>query len=340
MSYNRLREKMSLWPAVVPEGEELTRILELLFTEEEAEILSSDAFSAPFQDYRSIAEITQITGNPFQKIKTIMETLERRTRVFTFTDNITEEKYYSLFPVEPAVVGFFIETANPEIQEVIAPLFEKVFHTKVSMGEGTHMETWGRIVQVDQEVTVINEILTFETVASLIENAFAISVAFCFCKSKNPCHHPREVCMAFDEGAEFVVEKGIARFIDKQEALELLKKTEDAGLIHISTNTKHGSKFVCNCCTCSCFLLKKLTESETPRLFSTSHLVAAIDENLCDTCYRCVDICPFTAISGEEHLQVHEYRCVGCGLCTHHCLHHAISMIPVPLLKADTMAIT
>lgn len=317
---------MSIWPAVVPEGKELTEILRLLFTPEEAEILSSEAFTAPFQDYRSAADIAELTGKPYQHIKKIMEELERKKRVFTFTDTITGQRYYSLFPVEPAVVGFFIEKADPAVQKVITPLFEEVFHTRISMGEGTQVETWGRIVPVDHAVTIINEILTFETVAGLIQKASAISVAPCFCKSKRPCHHPREVCMAFDEGAEFVVEKGIARYIDVEEALELLNKTEDAGLIHISTNTGRGSKFVCNCCTCSCFLLKSLTESENPSLFSTSQVVPHIDVELCDQCNQCVDICPFGALFNDGIVQLRENRCVGCGLCTHHCPHHAIRM--------------
>jgi Pyruvate/2-oxoacid:ferredoxin oxidoreductase delta subunit len=340
MPYELLREKMSIWPAVVPEGEELTQILRYLFTPEEAEVLSSDAFSAPFQDYHSVAEIASITGKPFSLIKDIMESLERKKRVFTFTDTITEERYYSLFPVEPAVVGFFIETTDEEIQKVIAPLFEKVFHSKVSMGEGTDMEMWGRIIPVEQAVTIINEILTFESVSTFIEEASCISVANCFCKSKQPCHHPIEVCMAFDEGAEFVVQKGIARFIEKNEAYELLKKTEDAGLVHISTNTKRGPKFVCNCCTCSCFLLKKLIESETPYLFSTSQVLPSIDLNRCERCYRCADICPFEAIEQEEDPQVRENRCVGCGLCAHHCPHHAIFMVPAHReeVSADTFS--
>ena len=319
---------MSIWPAVVPEGRELTEILRLLFTPEEAEILSSEAFTAPFQDYRSTADIAEFTGKPHQYIKKIMEGLERKKRVFTFTDTISGRHYYSLFPVEPAVVGFFIETADLEVQKIIMPLFEEVFQSRVTMGEGTQVDTWGRIVPVNHAVTVINEILTFETVAGLIQEASAISVAPCFCKSKRPCHHPREVCMAFDEGAQFVVEKGIARYIDTGEAMELLNRTEDAGLIHISTNTGRGSKFVCNCCTCSCFLLKSLTESENPSHFSTSQLIPHIDSDLCSLCSRCIDICPFGALFNDGSiLQVRENRCVGCGLCSHHCPDNAMYMI-------------
>jgi Pyruvate/2-oxoacid:ferredoxin oxidoreductase delta subunit len=196
------------------------------------------------------------------------------------------------------------------------------------MGEGTDMKMWGRIIPVEQTITIINEILTFDTVSTFIEKSSCISVANCFCKSKRPCHHPKEVCMSFDEGAKFVVQKGIARFIDKKEAYELLKKTEDAGLIHISTNTKRGPKFVCNCCTCSCFLLKKLTESENPYLFSTSQVLPSIDLDECERCYRCADICPFEAIDGKEDPYLRVNRCVGCGLCAHHCPSHAISMVP------------
>jgi electron transport complex protein RnfB len=317
---------MGIWPAVVPEGDELTEILRLLFTPEEAEILSSDAFSAPFQDYKTAPMIAQVTGKPLEDVERILKHLEKRKLVFTFIDE-KGDTYYSLFPAEPAVIGFFIESAEPKTQCKAAPLFETVFREKVSMGEGTQKDLWGRIIPVEEDIVVINEVLTFETVQHIMENARSISVATCFCKKKNPCHHPIEVCMAFDEGAEFVVSKGIARFIDYEEALEILKETERTGLIHISTNTKRGSKFVCNCCTCSCFLLKKLIEVENPRKFITTDVIPVINNDICILCEKCVDICIFGAFSFQgNQIYFNKNRCVGCGLCSHHCPVNAITM--------------
>lgn len=328
MSYKELKRKMGIWPAVVPEGDELTEILRLLFTPEEAELLSSDAFSAPFQDYKTASMIAQVTGKSLEEVQEILKHLEKRKLVFTFIDE-NQNTYYSLFPAEPAVIGFFIESSDSETQSKAAPLFETVFREKVSMGEGTQKDLWGRIIPVKEDIVVINEVLTFETVQDIMKNARSISVAACFCKKKNPCHHPIEVCMAFDEGAEFVVSKGIARFIDYEEALEILKETEETGLIHISTNTGRGSKFVCNCCTCSCFLLKKLIEVENPRKFVTSNVIPVVNDDICVLCEKCVDICPFDAYSlQKDHIHFDKNRCVGCGLCSHHCLAHAITMEP------------
>ena len=328
MLYDELKCKMSIWPAVVPEGFELTEILKLLFTPEEAEILSSDAFSAPFQDYKTSKEIALCVHKSEEKVRKIMESLEKRKLVFTFVSK-TGDKYYSLFPAEPAVIGFFVEAAEPDVQKKISPLFERVFRNRIVMGEGTSKHMWGRIVLLDQKIVVINEILTFEKVSELIRGARNISVAQCFCKTKTQCEHPTEVCMALDEGAEFVVEKGIARFVSVEEGLHILEETEKAGLVHISTNTGRGSKFICNCCTCSCFLLGKLTEAENPREFATSGLIPAIDHKKCVLCGKCIEICPFDAYFYEEgKICYKEHRCIGCALCAHNCPFGAIYMIP------------
>ena len=54
---------------------------------------------------------------------------------------------------------------------------------------------------------------------------------------------------------------------------------------------------------------------------------ANIDSS-CNGCRACVDICPVTAITGEQDKRhvIDKAKCIGCGLCVDPCPVHAISM--------------
>ena len=46
---------------------------------------------------------------------------------------------------------------------------------------------------------------------------------------RTDCHHSLEVCIKYDELAEFVIAKGLAREISKDEAIKILAASEKEG---------------------------------------------------------------------------------------------------------------
>ncbi len=56
---------------------------------------------------------------------------------------------------------------------------------------------------------------------------------------------------------------------------------------------------------------------------------AFIDYDLCSRCMICVDICRFSAITGDEEPVIINYSCEGCSACALSCPVYAIEIQPV-----------
>lgn len=330
--YWELKRKMSIWIVHVEESPELMEVLELLFTPEEAEILSSDAFTAPFQDYRTVDEIAYSSGKSREKVEQTIESLQQKKLIFKCRDDITGESLYSLLPLERGTILYLGKMQEQEKRERILPLVQKICGREKSKESNITEYPWGRIIPIEKSMVVVNQILPFEEVNVLIKTARSIAVVPCSCRTQNPCGHPVEVCMGFNDGADYVVRAGFGRYLDIEEALQLLEKTEKAGLVHTTINTPRGITFMCNCCVCACPILRRLKDTKNPRVLTSSGLIPKIDNHKCILCGKCIEICPLDALcypanDDPEVIYLKEKRCVGCGLCSHHCPVEAIEMI-------------
>ena len=66
-------------------------------------------------------------------------------------------------------------------------------------------------------------------------------------------------------------------------------------------------------------------------IIETEATTSVVNEELCIACGRCIDICPFSAISfrenekGESKSLINSAMCKGCGLCASVCPNAAIT---------------
>jgi hypothetical protein len=73
----------------------------------------------------------------------------------------------------------------------------------------------------------------------VIQKVHVIALVHCPCRAtaqligKKKCDHPLENCIKYDELAEYLIEKGIGKEITNQEGLDVIKKSEEAGLVHL-----------------------------------------------------------------------------------------------------------
>ena len=334
--YEELRRKMNLWPIRTPNTPEVMEILKQLYTEKEAEFLV-EVFSAPYQDMKTSQEIAEETGNPEQEVKAILDSLAQKGLVFRFKHWKTHNTCYSLLPIVPGLFEFYFSgLADSEEKTRIASLFEKTYKDGLAMEAGPSDYPWERVIPIEKTLEVTQEILPFEKVSEFIKTSHTIAVIPCACRTKHPCKHPVEACIVFDSSADFMVERGIGRYITSEEALELLERMEKEGLVHTTTNSQRRPQFICNCCTCSCLILRGLTEMHNPRAFAKSNFVAQKDDDLCTLCRTCIEICPFDCYyyhwghdDEPEKIGFIEERCVGCGLCSYHCPADAITLVKV-----------
>ena len=72
--------------------------------------------------------------------------------------------------------------------------------------------------------------------------------------------------MQFGDSAQFAVERLGAKRITKEEAMAVLKRSEEAGLIHMSQNTADGIGFICNCDRWHCGVVEMALSAPQTRI--------------------------------------------------------------------------
>jgi Fe-S-cluster-containing hydrogenase component 2 len=184
-----------------------------------------------------------------------------------------------------------------------------------------------RIVPVSESVEARQQILAFEDVRQMIDEADVIAVTNCTCRlTAQKCDRPVEICMQLGKAGAYSIDRGTGRSLSKDEALELLKKAEQAGLIHVTMNRAADTHFICNCCNDCCMTFPMLINRQL-KMCDPSRFAARIDAELCDSCGDCLERCYFGALSMEDAGAVIDAEaCMGCGLCQVVCPAGAIAL--------------
>lgn len=174
-----------------------------------------------------------------------------------------------------------------------------------------------------------------EEIAPIIQGAQKIAVAHCPCRmsarllGRTDCHHALEVCFKYDEMAEFVLAKGLARPVSADETMSIMKRCEKDGLVHMVDNSADGFKHTCNCCGHYCWNVGILARRKIPRdVIMAVYFIRETDEDECMGCGACVDICPVNAVhlNDDAVAVVDSDWCIGCGVCATVCPSGAISI--------------
>ncbi len=131
---------------------------------------------------------------------------------------------------------------------------------------------------------------------------------------------------AFRRAATEMHNRGVARLISKDEALSILKKVKEAGLVLQPDNSQRPS-YMCSCCGCCCGVLSTQKKFSQPAKLFATNFFAEINSDLCIGCGNCEERCNLNAITIESDIaQVNLDRCIGCGTCVSTCTQEAISL--------------
>ena len=173
-----------------------------------------------------------------------------------------------------------------------------------------------------------------EQIGSIVEATTKIAVAHCPCRmsakilGRTDCPHSLEVCLKYDEMAEFVIARGLAREISKDEANHILKNSEKEGLVHMVDNAQGQIKHTCNCCGHYCWNVGIIRRRKIPRdQLMAVYFIRETEIDECIGCGSCAEICPVDAVKMvDERPQVDENWCIGCGVCAVSCPAEVISI--------------
>ena len=173
-------------------------------------------------------------------------------------------------------------------------------------------------------------IMPYEQAEKIIQNQSKIVVAPCICRKEHTmvgkgCDRLLEACLIFGNGAYYYEKNGLGRSISQDEALEILNKGFEAGLVLQPGNSKKPAN-ICMCCGCCCQILINLNTQDSPAKAVCSNYYAVVSEEDCTACGTCVDRCQMDAVTLEDVAQIETERCIGCGLCVVTCDSEAIDL--------------
>jgi Fe-S-cluster-containing hydrogenase component 2 len=342
--YEKLRERLDMFPQGFPRTESRVEIdiLKHLFSPEEAEIM---LFLRPYPE--AVSAVAERMDADEKELGEKLYDMSRRGLILRFRVSEDEAMYF----LAPWVVGIWeFQVKNLDNENI--KLYEK-YHDEGLVPSRQGVKTAGfRVIPVEQEIQDDSSVETYEKVSEIIESSSRFAVAECICRKEarmfgKGCDKLLEGCMMFDMAADYYIENGFGREITKQEALEVLKKAEEDGLVHHSSNHLGKKIFICNCCGCCCKAMAHINKHNNPDTIAKSNYYAVVDEDECTACETCVERCQVNAIQMENDIAVIDStRCIGCGLCVSTCPAECITMVhkspdeAVPIFTDDADLLT
>jgi Pyruvate/2-oxoacid:ferredoxin oxidoreductase delta subunit len=312
----------------------LYELLKILFTEEEAQLCSVMPLT-----YFSLSKIAKIWQKTEEESGSILTKLAGKGLVFSYN----EANGKKTFLLAPPVLGFFEFSIMRTDGKFDRQRLSELYYHYINIEEGflrqfaaIHPPVARAFVQEDAIKDIKSEVLSYEKASEVIERATCITVGTCFCRHKMEhmglaCDNPQEVCLTFNDVAEYLSSQGIAREISKSEAHDILHLCRENGLVQIGDNTREELSIICNCCGCCCDMLLGYKRFGPTSLISPTNYIAAIEKEACSRCGTCAEKCPVDAIAVEnDKAKVNREVCLGCGVCTIFCPNNACIMEPRP----------
>lgn len=283
-----------------------------VLTDEEAELAVKLGVRKP----KTLAEIVKLSGLEEKKCEALLEEMSRKGLLEYNWENPKHEKQYVLPMYVPGCAEFFnmnanILDSNPEMGTFFEHMsrlpLEKITPFVPEGGAGIGMH----VIPVEKAIEMENESVDLEHISHWLnkyEGKYAASP--CSCRRSRLTHgegcadDPEGWCIAVGDMADYVVEtQKDGRYIDKAEALEILKVAEDNGFVHQITNIDGANKIfaICNCNVNVCYTLRTSQLFNTPNM-SRSAYVAKVEKANCVACGKCVEFCPAGAVKLGQKL--------------------------------------
>ncbi|MFO7964077.1 MAG: 4Fe-4S binding protein [Desulfobacterales bacterium] len=330
--YRQLQEHLDKETVGFPATEsgcEIT-ILKHLFTPEQAK--AALYLTYKLEPIETIVQRVEPGGYP-------AETLERHLDELAKYGVITHKKkngvktYGTLhYLIGMAEAGMY-KGATPEwsaaVQEymVDGQFIDRFLNSKVSQM---------RTIPIEQSITQELHVGSYDVLKELIEKSPGpFAVYPCICRENaeragRPCKKTsrRDTCMAFNNTAKNAIELSGVREISREEALDILRKNAEDGLVLQPANTQEID-YMCSCCACCCGLIQMHKMIPDGVNHWTTNYQAFVDADACTACGECAEACQLDAVAVDEaqgFAVVNLLRCLGCGNCVPNCPTGAIAL--------------
>ena len=324
--YERLAEHLDDLPGGFPRTESGVeiRILRRLFTPQDAE-LALHLTLIP-EEPRVVARRAKI---PVGEAARGLDELDKKGLIF----RVHREGKPPHYQAQQFVVGFWEAQVN-RLDRGLVEDFEEYLPTLADL------EFWRkapqlRTIPVGKSVSTQTAVMRYERAEELVRAQKTFAVANCICRQElrvlgEGCDKPLESCMSFGMAANHIVRTGRGRGISQEEALAILHRADEAGLVLQPANAKEAL-FICTCCGCCCGVLRSVKRHPKPASIVSSPLVATLNGETCEGCGACETRCQMGALCLDEgKAALDPDRCIGCGLCVTICPTGSLSLVRKP----------
>lgn len=339
--YERVRQKLQVGPLRAPRHEKIIELMRVFWDEETIKVLSH---FPPAGERVTLDTLVERTG---MEKKHVRKLLSRAAARKTINKHVSEG--YCLEPLLPGVFeAYFIAREDtPANLARAATLYREIFSI-----EAISREVWapgfrffrpvlptastGGLIEINEQVDAGTEVMPYELVEDMLSKNDHFAVIPCQCRyagelAGEPCKvaTPDMGCLATGKGAVMLAASGLATAMTRDEARAFLERTERAGLVHNTSNSKGGEHltFICNCCSCHCGVLKPVKEHGI-QMIQPGNFQPHVEPATCVGCEACVNACQMGAVSlGDDAVAVVDRaRCIGCGACAFNCEAGAIKL--------------
>jgi ferredoxin len=331
--YSRLVDRLNRFPQGAPPSELLFKILKMLFSEKEAQLVSLLPIRPFTAEKAARAWKMDLAGT-----RKILHELAGRAILLDM-----EQDGESVYVLPPPMAGFFefslMRLRDDLDQHVLSELFYQYLNVEedfikalFTRGETQPGRTFVHEPALSQDNAL--HVLDYERATEVIKSASHRGISTCYCRHKmhhmeRACQAPMEICMTFDQTAASLIKHGFARRVEAAEGLDLLQSAYENRLVQFGDNVRERVNFICNCCGCCCEAMIAARRFAILHPVHTTNFIPEVDETRCNGCGKCVVTCPVEAMTlvsaNDPHREkakkarLDEDLCLGCGLCVRAC---------------------
>ncbi len=338
--YTELVDRLNRFPQGAPPSETLYKILSVLFSEREAEVVAQ----LPIKPF-TVSKAAKILKMDVAETRKVLDELASRA-ILVDIEHDGETTYI----LPPPMAGFFefsmMRTRGDIDQALLGELFYQYMNVEEEFISALFADgetPLGRVFVNEPVLTNDNAIhvLDYERASEVIRTATHRGIGMCYCRHKmshvgRNCDAPMDICMTFGNTAGALTRHGYARSVDVSEGLDLLQEAYERNLVQCGENVREGVNFICNCCGCCCEAMIAARRFGMLNPVHTTNFLPQVDEAHCNGCGKCVAACPVEAMTlvsandpahpNARRAKVDQDVCLGCGVCVRTCTRNALGL--------------
>jgi ferredoxin len=338
--YSELVERLNRFPQGAPPSDMLYKILKILFSEREAQLVAL----LPIKPFTA-EKASRIWKMDMTETHKVLDELSSRAILVDI-----EWNGKTTYTLPPPMAGFFefsmMRLRGDVDQKVLGELFYQYLNVEEEFIRSLFVRGETQLGRVFVHEPVLSQdnalhVLDYERASEVIQTASHRGIGVCYCRHKmmhmdRNCDAPMDICMTFNGTAQSLTRHGYARALDVHEGMDLLQQAYEQNLVQFGENVRKRVNFICNCCGCCCEAMIAARKFGILNPVHTSNFLPVVNEAGCNGCGKCVNVCPVEAVtlasSNNPHhprikkAKVDENTCLGCGVCVRACTREGLSL--------------